>query len=92
MPVPDLVIEVMFFTPAIVRVWPTVPAPFVFALKVRVFPESPPAAALANAVPPAPTLEADRLLQELRLQRRLLGVTLVIAVAALAVALLPLLR
>jgi ubiquinone biosynthesis protein len=48
--------------------------------------------ALANAVPPAPTLEAERLLQELRLQRRLLGVTLVIAVAALAVALLPLLR
>ena len=28
----------MFVTPAIVRVWPTVPAPFVFALKVSVFP------------------------------------------------------
>ena len=53
-PVPDLVIVVMFLTPLIVKVWFTVPDPLVFALKVRVFPESPPEATLmAVTVVPA---------------------------------------
>jgi ubiquinone biosynthesis protein len=48
--------------------------------------------ALESAVPPAPTFDGEQLMKELRLQRRLLAVTLTIAFAALTAALLPLLH